>query len=779
MDRIRKVALNGSKVLVPASGKAASDNRILQETICHGFWFNFFAQNCQRPNNHLRLFPTNRSFRFIYDYYFLSWFEKQHPPSGEDGQRDDDDPVVPSFSTFYRARYHKKFKDVQTRPRHYHAICQDCENLMTRRLKGFADSSQSAAWEALFEAHELNYLGWRDHEYCMLAWARAGPKKVLFLSYDDTSALGLPKLGNRDPKNLGKSRFDVIPFNITNNTTNESTYVYTVKAGWEKGANRLCSVLYHYLRKIKFSGGDSAQARVLILHADNYSENKNNYMFQFACELVYKGWFDEIRLEYGPPGHTHNNNDAVHAIHNCIAGNFTSFTLGQFVQSWASAWRVELNLPTAVVQDVQYNFKKRYTPTDHTQKEGLRRLAGFTNSGQHDDIVGAFKFAWSAHTKHTVEVTWKKAASDAQWRGADKEPLSPGFVIMQCPPIGRPSVVKPKTTKTPAKYVNELCGTKMRRQAEAHLSKAEAAEAMEWLRMSAVEQKMPYTLLPAENQEDCDPRGTWGPKIEIGVADHKAGFFLMQADADEKDDFWALPPLPAPQAAEAEQVQHQLSEHLLALPDVRYSDDARQQTAPRAEDFEQRHAGLESRLHLEPSQRQEVPPSYGAPVGELETGIFAVVDVLFNDSRGIELVKVKEIVTTAEDDEYPYATFKGNSWQLKSGAQKVTKGNRECLDCAWFPSKKSSSTTYNTWWVLLYVSGLTKEGKLKAADKRKLLAKIDEQNVGTFKPVNVSVLSDDDHVLDENAGYEDDDDEDDSESHVYINKKRQRTDARV
>lgn len=162
--------------------------------------------------------------------------------------------------------------------------------------------------------------------------ARAEPEKYLYLNFDDTEKLGSPKFGNRHPKNMPTSRFDVVPFN-TNHGTNESSYVYTVKNGWQKGANRLSSVLYHYIRKIKFGGGRQAKARILILHADNYSENKNNDMLHFTsgCELVYKKWFDEVRFEFDPPGHTHNRNDAVHSIHNCIAGNFDSFTLAQFI----------------------------------------------------------------------------------------------------------------------------------------------------------------------------------------------------------------------------------------------------------------------------------------------------------------------------------------------------------------------------------------------------------------------------------------------------------------
>ena len=44
------------------------------------------------------------------------------------------------------------------------------------------------------------------------ATATTRPDKVLYLTFDDTCSLGLPKLTNRDLKNLGNSRFDAIPF---------------------------------------------------------------------------------------------------------------------------------------------------------------------------------------------------------------------------------------------------------------------------------------------------------------------------------------------------------------------------------------------------------------------------------------------------------------------------------------------------------------------------------------------------------------------------------------
>lgn len=294
MARVREYIRNGSispnTTAVVRRSPGAEETK--QYQVCYSFWHHFFDRNCQRPNSEVRLFPVNRSMEFIYDHYFLSWFRKQLPPT-----TNSDDCVVrpPSLTTFKRARNHDDFSDVAVRPKHYHCRCFTCATLMARRLKGFLDQQQEAAWKLLFDAHEKEAQGWRRVEETTKATARADPSQLLYLTYDDTSALGLPKFTNRSLKNLGTTRFDVIPFNITNNSTNENVYVYTVKAGWQKGANRLCSILYLYIRKIKFQGGPSSKAETLVLHADNYSENKNNELFLFCCELVYRRWFQQIQ----------------------------------------------------------------------------------------------------------------------------------------------------------------------------------------------------------------------------------------------------------------------------------------------------------------------------------------------------------------------------------------------------------------------------------------------------------------------------------------------------
>jgi len=161
-------------------------------------------------------------------------------------------------------------------------------------------------------------------------------------SFDDTSTLKMPHLSNRDVKGMPEYRFEVIPFNLTNHGASRNYYFYTVKKRFQKGANRLATNLYHVMRTIK--GKDDADcneaekqqkfARRVVLMCDNYAENKNNYIFAYGADLVFRLWFDEVEILFGEVGHTHNGNDAVHWVHNDIVGNYESVTLMDYIHFW-------------------------------------------------------------------------------------------------------------------------------------------------------------------------------------------------------------------------------------------------------------------------------------------------------------------------------------------------------------------------------------------------------------------------------------------------------------
>jgi hypothetical protein len=791
MTRIRRLVLSGATTLV--NGKKSVLTQQIKAQISYNFWHHFFDVNCQRPSDHVRLFPTNKSFRFIYDKFFLSWFGKQYPPEDSDEEDcvNDDVPTVPSISTFHRARWHNDFRDVAVRAKHYHCRCFTCGNLMARRLKGFLNEEQEASWELLFKAHEADARGWREVEERTKARARAEPQKIIYLGFDDTSVFGVPKLTNRTLKNLGTTRFDIIPFNLTNHSTNENVYIYTVKLGWQKGANRLCSVLYHYLRKTKFGGGVCATAEILIIHADNFSENKNNDLFLFLCELIYRRWFNEIRLEFGPVGHTHNKNDAVHFIHNQVAGNQNSFTLGEFQTHWSSCWRNENNIPVAVVAEVQYNFKKRYQ-----QDSDNVRLAGFTNTSQDNVSVSAFKFGWSDHKESVVDVKWKKSASDQNWRGEDQKELSAGFVLMPFPPTDKPDLIEPLRQAIPKKYIGDLLGTKMQSVVKAHVPADEVNGVMDWLKYCATEGKMPYELVEDEVASEQDRRAVWGPKIKIGVGSKKGDFFLLTQDDELKtpQDFWALPATTSEQLSSEQRSAQMVQDEIMNLPDVRYQGVPRRSVVPRSNTNEPRHLGVHNQIEnnidvndvqllvsqpAEPSEAVPQRPLFGADWTKCAVGHFAVVDVVFKDKRGIEVVKITEIVSVDQQEEF--AEFKGTQYVLNSST--LDQANRGCLKGNWYnPVNRSADTAdsdriFKSWWVLAYTDKLTQAGKLPAPVVKTITDKIAAQSIGTFEVIDNGLEDEGEQLLDvgeedEGDKHNEDTDNQDSSEEEYVSPAR-------
>lgn len=131
--------------------------------------------------------------------------------------------------------------------------------------------------------------------------------------------MGFPRTTNKDVKNYPTDRVFMTPLSLSHHG-NGNVYFYDFTHKWRHGSNRMCTILYTVLSRIKNKPArdatthDLAQKRStkLYLMADNAPLNKNNTILAFASELVMRGWFEEVQMLFGPVGHTHNGNDAVH-----------------------------------------------------------------------------------------------------------------------------------------------------------------------------------------------------------------------------------------------------------------------------------------------------------------------------------------------------------------------------------------------------------------------------------------------------------------------------------
>jgi len=247
-----------------------------------------------------------------------------------------------------------EFKDVQKRPKHHHCRCDTCSNLEAELLTRWQLQKDMSKVRIKISEHDLEIRYWRHLEAEFHDRAVWTPHELVVLSYDDTSAMGFPRFTNRPLKNMTPARVNVIPFNLTNHGSDENYYFYTLKGMYKKGANRLCTTLFHVLRRLKTrvpqTRVEEAQqkAMYLVLFADNYSENKNVVLLAFCCELIRHGYFSKIELLYGPVGHTHNGNDAVHYVHNNLVGNFESVSLPEFFKHFYAVWTSDLTRPQPI-----------------------------------------------------------------------------------------------------------------------------------------------------------------------------------------------------------------------------------------------------------------------------------------------------------------------------------------------------------------------------------------------------------------------------------------------
>ena len=220
------------------------------------------------------------------------------------------DAGFPSFATFVRALHDPAFVDVQKREKHFHCRCPTCSELQTRLRQRSRSFEDRAVYESLFKRHHFEIKHWRALEHEMHTAAKLCPEKVTVLSYDDTGAFGFPRMTNRPIKNITNYRVFMVPFNLTNHGTGENVYYYNTRDKWSKGGDRICSILYNTIRRIKTKPDADAteveraqkKSRKVVLMADNASENKNDTLFDFLTELVMRGWYDEIQMLFGPVG---------------------------------------------------------------------------------------------------------------------------------------------------------------------------------------------------------------------------------------------------------------------------------------------------------------------------------------------------------------------------------------------------------------------------------------------------------------------------------------------
>jgi hypothetical protein len=446
----------------------------------------------------------------------------------------------PGYTTFCNTRWHDNFKDVKKRPKHLHCRCATCAELQADLIRACQTGQNRDIYEKKAHEHYAEVRRWRTFEETVYASSVHNLGSEIVLSYDDTQAVGLPRFTNRDIKNLTNIKMRVIPFNLQNHGLHENYYFYTVYNMYSKGGNRLCSLLYHYLRRLKYMEPPQGEtlnvygqrkARKLTLIGDNYGENKNNILFAFCSELVMRRWFDVIYLFYGPVGHTHNGNDAVHYIHNQIAGNQNSVTLAEFFHAFRVAWKTDRTRPQPVILDVVYDWENYY--------EGYSEsISCFQRSKTQETYCRGFKF--EKNTSGVVEMRVKGSPNDPKWYGQDANSLAPGFVVLKTLPMKAPRIIEPSNSALEHAHLAALNSKSVQKVCQT-IGKLDSHQ---WLVEFAKTGRIPLLGPPPSDMKLTDPKMMgWDFLEQFGVADRTICIPFMRHNPNHKSlkDWWGLP----------------------------------------------------------------------------------------------------------------------------------------------------------------------------------------------------------------------------------------------
>jgi hypothetical protein len=175
---------------------------------------------------------------------------------------------------------------------------------------------------------------------------------------------------------------------------------------------------------------------------------------------------------------------------------------------------------------VQYDWDAYYKPF-------ISPIAGHTNTP--GDPVGIRAFRVARAEGGVVAVQWKAKAESGEWRGADGNINTTGFLVLKGRPRGMPSLIEPNRYIMDKKYYKQLIGKKMTECLEAE----GAMEARAWLAKAAK-----HGVIPVHRRLEglgIITPGEFGSKVELKCDDATAVVQMIEDSDQTAEEFWALP----------------------------------------------------------------------------------------------------------------------------------------------------------------------------------------------------------------------------------------------
>jgi hypothetical protein len=383
-------------------------------------------------------------------------------------------------------------------------------------------------------------------------------------------------------------------------------------------------------------------ARKLITLADNAGDNKNNVLFAFCCELIWRGWYDEIEMYFGPVGHTSNGNDSVHFVHNQIAGNANSVTLAEFLKAFYYAWSSDRTRPQPIILDTQYDWEEHY-------REHIQEASHFNRSRYNDKYCRAFRFQRS--TDNRIEMMVKGSPANKDWCGLKGVANAPGLIILRSLPQDAPCVIPPRNSRLPDKDIAALKGL------EKYCVKTDFGPSHTWLMKMAKTGQIPTNgPVPVDVQSKHHHQRGWGQVESIGVpgAEIHVPFIRPPSKVQTGREFWSLPP---DLVAQPLHIHMPTTSHI-ECPPIDYRNAKKRKTKAQkqqeedAAHEEEKKVESESDSDIDLPEHDDVAPRvigeptvWGANFSHCIPGSYAVIQTTYDEDRktGISVIQVNNV----------------------------------------------------------------------------------------------------------------------------------------
>jgi hypothetical protein len=264
-----------------------------------------------------------------------------------------------SYSWFVSVWKQKHEKSIRVRGNAtMFAVCPTCLTLRQAMAMGHWTNEQREQVNSDYRDHRAMVEGERAHYEGDKKRAVLEPDEHMAMAIDgaDQGAFGLPYFAQQTKFSgtLEKMKQYVVGAVIHGNQ--HGSFLYHHIALFKRGANMTIEILHDIFTRVKrqrtaMGFGTGLLQGTIHLQVDNcWRENKNKYVLAFFSDLVWKGVFNKVYINFLPVGHTHFDPDAVFSRIAQRMKRGDVFTVEKFLEELHLSWKDANGLRATVVR---------------------------------------------------------------------------------------------------------------------------------------------------------------------------------------------------------------------------------------------------------------------------------------------------------------------------------------------------------------------------------------------------------------------------------------------